>query len=176
MYKNWSYLDYFPRLHGCWQQSSRMHFFDTLMSSSGTDCVKSHHPKKIRNERVLIRFSMCNYDEREHSHARFLGSLSSPNSFHTAWAQSGVSYWTNTFIFMSACSGTLNLCYLIGGKFIISLQTRDSMNKRTRWRFDPDFRLKAAQLVVDQNYSAGEAAKAMNASYSSMAGNRYRNK
>ncbi len=36
------------------------------------------------------------------------------------------------------------------------------MNKRTRRRFDPDFRLEAAQLVVDQNYSVGEAAEAMN--------------
>jgi len=42
------------------------------------------------------------------------------------------------------------------------------MNKRTRRRFDPDFRLEAAQLVVDQNYSVREAAEAMNVGKSSM--------
>ncbi len=42
------------------------------------------------------------------------------------------------------------------------------MNKRTRRRFDPDFRLEAAQLVVDQNYSVREAADAMNVGKSSM--------
>ncbi|MDP6026471.1 MAG: hypothetical protein QF849_11390 [Pseudomonadales bacterium] len=31
------------------------------------------------------------------------------------------------------------------------------MKKRTRRRFDPDFRLEAAQLVVDQKYSIREA-------------------
>jgi transposase len=36
------------------------------------------------------------------------------------------------------------------------------MKKRTRRRFDPDFRLEAAQLVVDQNYSVRDAAEAMN--------------
>jgi len=42
------------------------------------------------------------------------------------------------------------------------------MNKRTRRHFDPDFRLEAAQLVVDQNYSIREAAEAMNVGKSSM--------
>ncbi len=42
------------------------------------------------------------------------------------------------------------------------------MNKRSRRRFDPDFRLEAAQLVVDQHYSIREAAEAMNVGKSSM--------
>ena len=42
------------------------------------------------------------------------------------------------------------------------------MRKGTRRRFDPDFRLEAAQLVVDQNYSIREAAEAMNVGKSSM--------
>ena len=45
---------------------------------------------------------------------------------------------------------------------IISLQPGGNMKKRTRRRFDPDFRLEAAQLVVDQNYSVRDAAEAMN--------------
>jgi len=36
------------------------------------------------------------------------------------------------------------------------------MTKRTRRHFDPEFRLEAAQLVVNQNYSVREAADAMN--------------
>ena len=36
------------------------------------------------------------------------------------------------------------------------------MTKRTRRHFDPEFRLEAARLVVDQNYSIREAADAMN--------------
>ena len=35
------------------------------------------------------------------------------------------------------------------------------MNKRTRRIFSPEFRLEAAQLVVDQGRSIGEAADAM---------------
>ena len=35
------------------------------------------------------------------------------------------------------------------------------MSKRTRSTFKPEFRLEAAQLVVDQNYSIREAADAM---------------
>ena len=35
------------------------------------------------------------------------------------------------------------------------------MNKRTRSTFKPEFRLEAAQLVIDQNYSIREAADAM---------------
>ena len=35
------------------------------------------------------------------------------------------------------------------------------MNKRTRPTFNPEFRLEAAQLVVDQNYSIRDAANAM---------------
>ncbi len=42
------------------------------------------------------------------------------------------------------------------------------MKKRTRRRFDPEFRLEAAQLVVDKNYSIREAAEAMNVGKSSM--------
>ena len=42
------------------------------------------------------------------------------------------------------------------------------MSKRSRRRFDPEFRLEAAQLVVDQNYSIREAAEAMNVGKSSM--------
>jgi len=36
------------------------------------------------------------------------------------------------------------------------------MTKRTRRTFSPEFRLEAAQLVVDQGYGITEAAKAMN--------------
>ena len=36
------------------------------------------------------------------------------------------------------------------------------MTKRTRRTFSPEFKLEAAQLVVDQGYSVVEAAKAMN--------------
>ncbi len=41
------------------------------------------------------------------------------------------------------------------------------MTKRTRPTFTPEFRLEAAQLVVDQGYSIREAAKAMNVGKSS---------
>ena len=36
------------------------------------------------------------------------------------------------------------------------------MTRRPKRNFSPEFRLEAAQLVVDQNYSVREAAKAMN--------------
>jgi len=36
------------------------------------------------------------------------------------------------------------------------------MKKCTRPTFSPEFRLEASQLVVDQNYTVREAAKAMN--------------
>jgi len=42
------------------------------------------------------------------------------------------------------------------------------MTKRTRRIFSPEFKLEAAQLVVDQGYSVIEAAKAMNVSKSAM--------
>jgi len=42
------------------------------------------------------------------------------------------------------------------------------MTKNTRKHFSPAFRLEAAQLVVDQNYSIREAAEAMNVGKSSM--------
>ncbi|OBT09363.1 transposase [Vibrio sp. UCD-FRSSP16_10] len=42
------------------------------------------------------------------------------------------------------------------------------MTKRTRRTFSPEFKLEAAQLVVDQGYSVDEAAKAMNISKSAM--------
>ena len=42
------------------------------------------------------------------------------------------------------------------------------MNKRTRPTFNPQFRLEAAQLVVDQNYSIRDAANAMSVGKSTM--------
>ncbi|USD67364.1 IS3 family transposase [Vibrio sp. SCSIO 43136] len=42
------------------------------------------------------------------------------------------------------------------------------MTKRTRRTFSPEFKLEAAQLVVEQGYSVDEAAKAMNVSKSAM--------
>lgn len=42
------------------------------------------------------------------------------------------------------------------------------MTKRTRRTFSLEFKLEAAQLVVDQGYSVDEAAKAMNVSRSAM--------
>ena len=42
------------------------------------------------------------------------------------------------------------------------------MTNQTRKRFDPDFRLEAAKLVVEQNYSIREAAQAMNVGKSTM--------
>ena len=42
------------------------------------------------------------------------------------------------------------------------------MQRRTRPTFKPEFRLEAAQLVVDQGYSVREAAEAMNVSKSAI--------
>ncbi len=42
------------------------------------------------------------------------------------------------------------------------------MTKRTRRTFSAEFKLEAAQLVLDQNYSVIEAAKAMNVGKSTM--------
>lgn len=42
------------------------------------------------------------------------------------------------------------------------------MTRRPKRNFSPEFRLEAAQLIVDQNYSVREAAEAMNVGYSSM--------
>lgn len=42
------------------------------------------------------------------------------------------------------------------------------MATRPKRNFSPEFRLEAAQLVVDQNYTVREAAEAMNVGYSSM--------
>lgn len=42
------------------------------------------------------------------------------------------------------------------------------MTKRTRRTFSPEFKLEAAQLVLDQNYSVSEAAAAMNVGKSTM--------
>tara|TARA_R110000751_G_scaffold67856_3_gene138283 strand:+ start:1336 stop:1653 length:318 start_codon:yes stop_codon:yes gene_type:complete len=42
------------------------------------------------------------------------------------------------------------------------------MATRPKCNFSPEFRLEAAQLVVDQNYTVQEAAEAMNVGYSSM--------
>ena len=52
---------------------------------------------------------------------------------------------------------------------IISKQLGEPMKKRTRPTFSPEFRLEASQLVVDQNYTIREAAKAMNVGISTMA-------
>jgi len=43
-----------------------------------------------------------------------------------------------------------------------------SMVTRPKRNFSPEFRLEAAQLVVDQHYTVREAAEAMNVGYSSM--------
>ncbi len=42
------------------------------------------------------------------------------------------------------------------------------MTKRTRPRFSPEFRLEAAQLVVDQGHTVEKAAEAMNVGKSTM--------
>ena len=42
------------------------------------------------------------------------------------------------------------------------------MTKRTRPTYKPEFKLEAAQLVVDQNYSVREAAEAMGVGKSTM--------
>lgn len=42
------------------------------------------------------------------------------------------------------------------------------MTGRTRRTFSPEYRLEGAQLVLDQNYSAASAAKAMNVGVSTM--------
>jgi len=52
---------------------------------------------------------------------------------------------------------------------IISKQLGKSMKKRIRPTFSPEFRLESSQLVVDQNYTIREAAKAMNVGISTMA-------
>ncbi len=42
------------------------------------------------------------------------------------------------------------------------------MTKRTRRLFSAEFKLEAAQLVLDQNYSVTEATQAMNVGKSTM--------
>lgn len=42
------------------------------------------------------------------------------------------------------------------------------MKTRPQRNFSPEFRLEAAQLVVDQNYTVREAANAMSVGYSTM--------
>jgi len=42
------------------------------------------------------------------------------------------------------------------------------MTGRTRRTFSPEYRLEAAQLVLDQNYSVANAARAMNVGVSTM--------
>lgn len=42
------------------------------------------------------------------------------------------------------------------------------MTGRTRRSFSPEYRLEAAQLVLDQNYSVANAARAMNVGVSTM--------
>ena len=42
------------------------------------------------------------------------------------------------------------------------------MKTRPKRNFSPEFRLEAAQLVVDQNYSIRQAAEAMNVGHSTM--------
>jgi transposase len=46
--------------------------------------------------------------------------------------------------------------------------TGDKMKKRTRRQFSAEFKLESAQLVLDQNYSVVEAAKAMGVGKSTM--------
>ena len=52
---------------------------------------------------------------------------------------------------------------------IISDQLGELMKKLTRPSFNPEFRLEASQLVVDQNYTDIAAAKAMNSGISTVA-------
>lgn len=47
-------------------------------------------------------------------------------------------------------------------------QLGGEMSKRSRRRFSPEFKLEAAQLVLDQSYSVMEAAEAMNVGKSTM--------
>ena len=42
------------------------------------------------------------------------------------------------------------------------------MKRNTKRSFSPEFRLESAQLVVDQNYSVREAARAVGVGYSTM--------
>jgi len=42
------------------------------------------------------------------------------------------------------------------------------MNKKTRPRFSPEFRLDCAQLVLNQSYSVAKAAEAMNVGKSTL--------
>ena len=42
------------------------------------------------------------------------------------------------------------------------------MTRRPKRNFSPEFRLEAAQLVVDQNYTVREAAEAMSVGHSTM--------
>ena len=44
----------------------------------------------------------------------------------------------------------------------------ETMSKKRRPTFTPEFRLEAAQLVVDQGYTIGEAATAMGVGHSTM--------
>ena len=44
----------------------------------------------------------------------------------------------------------------------------DNMTKRTRPRFNPEFKVECAQLVLDQGYSVREAAEAMNVGKSTL--------
>ena len=44
----------------------------------------------------------------------------------------------------------------------------DNMTKQTRPRFDPEFKVEAAQLVLDQGYSVKEAAQAMGVGLSTL--------
>ena len=46
--------------------------------------------------------------------------------------------------------------------------TMKKMTNKSRPTFSPEYRLNAAQLVVDQNYSVNEAAQAMNVGKSTM--------
>jgi transposase len=44
----------------------------------------------------------------------------------------------------------------------------DKMTKQTRPRYDPEFKVEAAQLVLDQGYSVKEAAQAMGVGLSTL--------
>lgn len=47
-------------------------------------------------------------------------------------------------------------------------QLGDTMKTRAKRNFSPEFRLEAAQLVVNQNYSVRQAAEDMNVGHSTM--------
>ena len=49
-----------------------------------------------------------------------------------------------------------------------SIHYGDNMTKKTRPRFNPEFKVESAQLVLDQGYSVREAAEAMGVGISTL--------